>query len=69
MLGCFKKYVHTKALLKHMKGRDHFGHTSVGEKIILKWVTEKGWKMWTGFIWLRVRSNEYDNETFKFHKR
>jgi hypothetical protein len=39
-----------------VKENDHLG--GVDGKIILKWVLRKyGMRLWSGFMWLRTRSN------------
>jgi hypothetical protein len=38
-----------------MKGRDHVEDLGVDVRIILEWILqEKVWRMWTGFISLRI---------------
>jgi hypothetical protein len=39
----------------NLKGRDHSEDIGVDGMIILKRILEEqGWKMWIGFIWLRI---------------
>jgi hypothetical protein len=41
-----------------MEGRDHSEDLNVGGRVILEWILEKkGAKLWTGFIWLRIRTS------------
>jgi hypothetical protein len=38
--------------------RDHLGDLDVDRRIILEWILEKFiGKVWTGFIWLRIRTS------------
>jgi hypothetical protein len=47
----------TKLWQGTLKGRDHSEQIEVDEKIILKWILEKyGLRVWTGFVWLRIRA-------------
>jgi hypothetical protein len=44
--------------LENMNGRDYSKDISVGGRIILEWILRKQvTRVWTGFIWLRVRPN------------
>jgi len=44
--------------LENQKGRDHLEDLDVNGKIMLEWILGKwGVKMWTGFIWLRIRNS------------
>jgi hypothetical protein len=37
------------------EGRDHSEDPGVDRRIILEWILGKqSWKVWTGFIWLRI---------------
>jgi hypothetical protein len=37
------------------EGKRHSEELGVDGRIILKWILRKlGWKLWTGFIWLRI---------------
>jgi hypothetical protein len=39
---------------ENLKGRDHSEDLGVDGRIS-DWILEKwGWKLWTGFIWLRI---------------
>jgi hypothetical protein len=43
-------------LVGHLSGRDSSEDVNKGGRIILKWISRKaGWRLWTGFIWLRTR--------------
>jgi hypothetical protein len=47
--------VHTKFWSENTKGRDHSEYLSVDGKIILEGMLRKyGYKLWTGFMWLRL---------------
>jgi hypothetical protein len=38
-----------------LKGRDHSKDLHADGRIILQWILGKeGWKVWIGFIWLRI---------------
>jgi hypothetical protein len=52
--------MHIKSWLGNLKGRDHYlGDLSIGERIILKFILKKqDVRVWTGFIWLRIRSSD-----------
>jgi hypothetical protein len=40
----------------NLKGRDHSEDLGVNRETILEWILGKyGGKVWSGFIWLRVR--------------
>jgi hypothetical protein len=42
-----------------VKGTDHFRNPDIYEGIILKWNFQKYvMNLWTGFIWLSIRSSE-----------
>jgi hypothetical protein len=46
-----------KKLLENLKGRDHAQDLDVDEKT-LQWILGKqGEKVWTGFIWHRIRTS------------
>jgi hypothetical protein len=50
--------MHTEFWLENLEGRNHLGDLSIDERIILKWILKKqGMRMWTGFMWLRIRTN------------
>jgi hypothetical protein len=50
-------YIHT-LIATESTGRDHADDVGVDRRIILEWILGKqGWKMWTGFIWLRIRTS------------
>jgi hypothetical protein len=56
-------------LIGNLKGRLHFGDLGVDGTIILKWALRmEGVMMWTGFVWLGIRSvvgcYEVGNEHF-----
>jgi hypothetical protein len=43
--------------LENLKGRDHSEDMDIDGRIILGWVLRKqGGKVWTGFVWLRIRA-------------
>jgi hypothetical protein len=43
--------------LENLKRSDHLEYVRVDGKIILKWILgEWGGKVWTGCIWLRIRT-------------
>jgi hypothetical protein len=45
---------------KDLKGLHHSEHLGIEEKVILKWILgKKGWKVRTGFIWLRTGTGEH----------
>jgi hypothetical protein len=47
--------MHTKFLLKSLKGRDCLEDVGVDGKIIVEWILGKdSEKMWTEFIWLGI---------------
>jgi hypothetical protein len=44
---------------KSQKKRDYYEDLEVGGRIILSWIVEKFNEMvWTGFIWLRIRTSD-----------
>jgi hypothetical protein len=44
-------------LSENLKGRNHLGNLVVDGRIILKLILWKyGGRVWTGFIWLRIRT-------------
>jgi hypothetical protein len=44
--------------LEYVKGGDHSEDGGVDGRIILKWILEKeGGLVWTGLIWLRIRTS------------
>jgi hypothetical protein len=44
--------------LENLKGIHHSEDLDIGGKIILEWILGKeGGKVWTGFIWLRIRTS------------
>jgi hypothetical protein len=50
--------MHTHLWSKKLKGGDHSVDLGVDRKIILEWMLEeKGGKLWTGCIWLRIGTN------------
>jgi hypothetical protein len=50
--------MHTKFWTEYLKGRHHSKDSSADERIILQWISgEWGGKVWTGFIWLRIRAS------------
>jgi len=50
--------MHTEFWSDILKGRDHSEGLDVGRKTILKWVLKRQvGKVWTVFIWLRVRTS------------
>jgi len=47
--------MNTKFWLENLKGRDQLEGLDVDGRIILEWVLgDKGGKVWTGWIWLRI---------------
>jgi hypothetical protein len=43
---------------ENLKVRDHSKHLGADVRIILEWILGKqGVKLWTGFIWLRMRTD------------
>jgi hypothetical protein len=51
--------MHTKFWSENLKGRDHSEGVDVDGKIILEWIVGKqGGKVWTGCIWLRIRTSD-----------
>jgi hypothetical protein len=47
-----------KIWLESLKGRDHPEDLDIDGRIILKWNLRKlGWRVWIGFIWLRIRTS------------
>jgi hypothetical protein len=51
--------MYTKLWSENQKGRDHFEVLCIDGRIILKWILGKwGEKVWTGFIWLRIGTND-----------
>jgi len=54
---------HTQFWLESLKGRDHLEDPGVDEKVILELILGKLFgKVWTGCIWLRIRTSEHGNE-------
>jgi hypothetical protein len=50
--------IYTKLWSSKLKESDHSKELVVDGKIILEWILGKdGGKLWTVFIWLRVRTN------------
>jgi hypothetical protein len=50
--------MHAEFWPEYLEGSDHMKDTAVGGRIILKWILqEKGGRMWTGLIWLRVETS------------
>jgi hypothetical protein len=50
--------MHTKFLSENLKIRDLSEKVGVDGRIRLKWILEKeDGKLWTGFIWLRIRTS------------
>jgi hypothetical protein len=46
-----------KILVGNSEGKRPLRRPRSGGRIILKWILEKyGWMVWTGFIWLRIRT-------------
>jgi len=44
---------HEKFRSENLKGRDHMKLTSIGDRIILRWIFRKyGVRAWTGLHWL-----------------
>jgi len=44
--------------LENLKGRDHLRDRIINGRKIINWILKKQRvKMWTGFIWLRTRTN------------
>jgi hypothetical protein len=44
--------------LENSKGKDHSGNLGVDGRLILECILGKeGGKMWSGFIWLRIRTS------------
>jgi hypothetical protein len=51
--------MHTKILSENPNGRDNPEDTGIDGKIILKRILGKqSGKVWTKFIWLRIRTND-----------
>jgi hypothetical protein len=49
-----------KILLEYLKGGDHQGNLGVDGRIILTLISNKySVRVWSGFIWLRIWSNEH----------
>jgi hypothetical protein len=59
-------------LVGNSKGQNHKEDLNVDGKIILNWMLEKDWGMWTGFIWPRIDTNvgsfEHGNESSGYIK-
>jgi hypothetical protein len=50
--------MHIHIYLEYLKGRRRFGDLTVGGRIILKRVLNKKYvRVWTEFIWLRIRTS------------
>jgi len=48
----------TTCWLEHLKGRDHLEEPGVDERMILEWILGKeNGKLWTGFVWFRIRNS------------
>jgi hypothetical protein len=44
--------------LENLKGGDHLEDLDIDWRIILEWILGKySGRLWTGFIWLRIRIN------------
>jgi hypothetical protein len=51
-----------------VKGRDHVEELSVDGRMILEWILkEKGRRLWTGIMWLRIGTSGCTCE-YGFHK-
>lgn len=54
----WRQEMDTEFLLGNLKETDRLEHIRVDEKIILKWILkDQVGKVWTGFIWLRIRTS------------
>jgi len=51
----------TKFWYENMK--NHSEDLGVDGKMVLEWILGNDGKAWTGFIWLRIWTCEYDNES------
>jgi len=50
--------MHTKFWLENLKGRDHSEDLDVDGRVILQWILQKyGGKLWTGFMWLKIKTS------------
>jgi len=47
----------TQFWFENLKGRDHSEDLGIDGKVILEWILGKGWKGYTGFVWLRLRTS------------
>jgi hypothetical protein len=46
-----------KILVGKLEGREHL-ENSIDGRITLKWILkEHGGRMWSGFVWIQIRSN------------
>jgi hypothetical protein len=51
--------MHTNYWLESLKGRDHLDDLGIDGSVILKLVLGKeGEKLWAGFIWVRIGTND-----------
>jgi len=47
--------MHIQFWCENLHGRDHSEHVGLDRRVKLELIFEKqGWKMWIGFIWLRI---------------
>jgi hypothetical protein len=57
-LAWYRREMYIKFLSENLKRRDHLGYLRLDSRIILKWILKVVClRMWTGFIWIYIRSN------------
>jgi hypothetical protein len=57
--ACRRREMHAQLWSENQKGRDHSENLVVDVKILLEWILGKqGVKVWTGCIWLRIRTSD-----------
>jgi hypothetical protein len=53
-----RRVIHRRYWWESQKERDHYEYLDVGERIIIKWNLQKYYGvLWTGFIWLKIRTS------------
>jgi hypothetical protein len=46
-----------KILVRKLSGRDHLENPGMDERMIELLLQKKSWKLWMGFIWLRIETS------------